>query len=224
MWDTGGEAEPGTREIVALFDDPLEKAAHWIRQGARLLDVSRDNLPACARWLKLFGVDAEHWAQEKWYALALLLPNLHRLAGKEAGIRLALQTLAGLPLRSIRQSREFTRLGDRDLSRLGQKSSRLGRDAVLGDRFEDLECLTLVIGPVSLATYNRFQAPEKQRDVDSMLMLSAPCYHRYRIQWIVDYEDRSPRLGQEHENARLGINSRMGQLYPGGHARRGEAA
>jgi hypothetical protein len=223
MWDSGGELEPGTREIVELFDDPLGKAGHWIRQGARLLDVRRDNLSACARWLKLFGVDAEDWAQDKCYALALLLPNLHRLAGKEAGIRLALQTLLGLPLNTIRQSREFTSLRENQLSRLGAQASRLGRDSVLGDRVEDLECLTLVIGPVSLATYNAFETSEKRLELDAVLELCAPCYHRHRIQWIVDYENRSPRLGLEEENARLGINSRMGQLR-GATERRWEAA
>jgi hypothetical protein len=209
MWDTGGQAEPGTREILELFDDPLEKARHWIREGARLLDVSRDNLPACARWLKLFGVDAEVWPKDQWYALALLVPNLHRLAGKESGIRLALRTLLGLPLKEIRESREFTWLPEIELSRLGSQASRLGRDSILGDRVEDLECLTLVVGPVSLSTYSDFQTNEKQRELDSVLSLCAPCYHRHRIQWIVDYQDRSPRLGLERENARLGINSRM---------------
>jgi hypothetical protein len=94
----------------------------------------------------------------------------------------------------------------------------------LGDRLEDLECLTLVIGPVSLATYNTFRTREKQRELDSVLALSAPCYQRRQVEWIVNYEDRSPRLGQEHENARLGINSRMGKRTKGDPAARGEAA
>jgi hypothetical protein len=224
MWDEGGEVEPGTREIVEVFDDPLEKAGHWLRQGARLLDVRRDNLPACARWLKLFGVDAADWPQDKWYAMALLLPNLHRLAGKEAGIRLALLTLLGLPLVGIRQSRDYTWLDEKDLSRLGAQASRLGRDSILGNRVEDLECLTLVIGPVSLATYNAFETSGKQRELEAVLALSAPCYHRHRIQWIVEYENRSPRLGLEQENARLGINSRMGQMRQGARAACREAA
>jgi hypothetical protein len=213
MWDTGGELELGTREILELFDDPLEKASHWIREGARLLDVSRNNLPACARWVKLFGVDAEVWPKNQWYALALLVPNLHRLAGKEAGIRLALRTLLGLPLMEIRGSREFTWLPESELSRLSAQANRLGRDSILGDRIEDLECLTLIIGPVSLATYSNFQTSEKQSELDSVLALCAPCYHKLRIQWTVDYQDRSPRLGLEQENGRLGINSRMGQLH-----------
>ena len=213
MWDTGGEQEPGTREIVALFDDPLEKAGHWLRQGARLLDVRRDNLPACARWLKLFGIDADAWPRDKWYELALLLPNLNRLAGKESGIRLVLQLLLSLPLKAILQSRDFTWLRTTRLTRLGSQASRLGRDFVVGDRLEGLERLTLVIGPVSLATYRSFETDDMRRQLDAVLALCAPCYQRNRIQWIVSHEDRNPRIGVEEENARLGINSHMGRVH-----------
>ena len=40
---------------------------------------------------------------------------LHRLAGKESGIRLALGALLDLPLREIRASREFTALPESEL-------------------------------------------------------------------------------------------------------------
>jgi predicted component of type VI protein secretion system len=210
MWDTGGELEPGTREIVELFDDPLQKAAHWIRQGARLFDVSRDNLPACGRWVALFGINPEDWPREKWYTLALLLPSLHRIAGKESGIRLALQALLGLPLFEIRRTPAFSYMAEDDLTRLGAKASRLGRDCIVGDRVEDLECLTLVIGPVPLDIHRAFQRERDAQEIDSVLALCAPCYQRYRISWVVNYPDRNPRLGIEEDNARLGVNSRMG--------------
>lgn len=223
MWDTGGELEPGTQEIVELFDDPLQKAAHWIRQGARLFDVSRDNMPACGRWLELFGINPEDWPKEKWYVLALLLPSLHRIAGKESGIRLALQVLLGLPLLEIRRTPTFSYMTEADLSLLGVKASRLGRDAILGDRVEDLECLTVVIGPVALATYSAFQREWERREIDSVLALCAPCYQRYRISWVVNYPDRNPRLGMAEENARLGVNSRMGMVTSNAHRVRSEA-
>jgi predicted component of type VI protein secretion system len=210
MWDTGGDVEPGTQEIAELFDDPLQKAAHWIRQGARLFDVGLDNLPACRRWLTLLGVNPDEWPREKWYALALLLPNLHRVAGKESGIRLALQMLLDLPLLKVERSRAFTYLPEDDLSRLGTQASRLGTDLVLGDRAEDLECLTLVLGPVPLATYRAFQGDPGRREIDIVLGLCAPCFQPYRIRWTVNYPDRSPRLGFQEENARLGVNSHLG--------------
>jgi hypothetical protein len=223
MWDTGGEAEPGTQEIVELFDDPLQKAAHWIRQGARLFDVSRDNLPACGRWLALFGINPEEWPREKWYALALLLPNLHRIAGKESGIRLALQALLRLPLLEIRRTPAFSYMAEDDLSRLGAKASRLGRDYVLGDRVENLECLTMVIGPVPLDTYRAFHGERERREIEAVLALCAPCYQRYRISWVVNYPNRNPRLGMEEDNARLGVNSRMGMAGSNSHRTRAEA-
>ncbi len=210
MWDTGGEMEPGTQEIIELFDDPLQKAAHWIRQGARLFDVSRDNLPACSRWLTLLGINPDDWPKEKWYALALLLPNLHRIAGKESGIRLALQALLNLPLQEIDGAREFSYLKEGELSLLGTRASRLGTDYILGDRVEDLECLTLVIGPVSLATYRAYQRDRERKEIEAVLGLCAVCFQRYRVSWVVNYPKRNPRLGMEEENARLGINSRMG--------------
>src|SRR5262245_24865040 len=49
MWDKGGEREPGTQEMLGVFDDPLQKMGHSIRHGARLFDVRKDKAEACAR-------------------------------------------------------------------------------------------------------------------------------------------------------------------------------
>src|SRR6266700_3174851 len=93
MWEKGGETEPGTQEILELVDDPIRKAAHWIREGARLFDIRPENPMDCARWIALFGLSADDWPQETWYNLALLLPSLQRLAGKERGVRFTLRLL-----------------------------------------------------------------------------------------------------------------------------------
>jgi hypothetical protein len=214
MWDKGGEAEPGTQEIVEAFDDPIQKAAHWIRQGARLFDLRPDDLPACQRWISLFGLHADDWPQEIWYNLALLLPSLHRLAGREEGIRLALDLLLGLPLYEIRRRRGFARLDDRDLTLLGSGYSRLGVDFIVGDRRDDLARLTLFLGPVSLDTYYKFQTEEALGRLDQVLNLCASCYHDVRVRWFVLDPRRPPRLGFEQENARLGVNSHLGRLQP----------
>jgi hypothetical protein len=214
MWDKGGEAEPGTQEIVEAFDDPIQKAAHWIRQGARLFDLRPDDYNACQRWIALFGLNAEDWPQEIWYNLALLLPSLHRLAGREEGIRLALDLLLGLPLWQIRRRRGFAYLKDEDLTLLGSEFARLGVDAVLGDRREDLARLTLFLGPVTLDQYYQFQEDEYRRRLDQVLDLTASCYQEARVRWFVLDPQRAPRLGHEQENARLGINSHLGRLQP----------
>jgi hypothetical protein len=214
MWDKGGEAEPGTQEIVEALDDPLQKAGHWIRQGARLFDIRPEDAAACSRWISLFGLNAEDWPVESWYNLALLLPSLHRLAGREEGIRLALDLLLGLPLFEIRKRPGWSYLDDGDLSLLGARASRLGVDLIAGDRMEDLARLTLVIGPVSLETYDEFREQENRQRLDAVLRLCAACHQNYRVSWLVLDPGRAPRLGVEKENARLGVNSHLGRPEP----------
>ena len=210
FWDKGGEAEPGTREILEPLDDPLQKANHWVREGARLFDVQRDNPSACSRWISLFGLNPEDWPMESWYKLALLLPNLHRLAGTERGIQFALQLLLDLPLWEIRKRRAYDYLEDEELTLLGRKASRLGVDCIVGDVLEDLPRLVLVIGPVLLDTYYEFQKEEGRCRLDAVLELCLPCYQKSRISWFVLDPARPPRLGLEKENSRLGINSHLG--------------
>ena len=210
MWDRGGDAELGTKEILELFDDPLQKTARWIRAGERLLDLRPDLMDACSRWISLFGVNLEDWPPQSRYKLAALLPNLHRFAGKEEGIRLTLRLLVGLPLQEICRRRSYSCLEDDDLSLLGCEASRLGVDAVAGDRVEDLECLVVVIGPVPLQTYYEFQKEDHARLLAAALNLCLPCYQKNCVTWSVLDPTRAPRLGFEKENARLGINSHLG--------------
>ncbi len=210
MWDMGGETEPGTREIVELLDDPLQKAGHWIRGGARLFEVRPGNPGACARWIALFGVNPDEWPAAVWYTLAILLPSLQDLAGKEHGIRFALQALLGLPLKEVRRRPSFRRMRDEDFTLLARRSSRLGVDCIVGDRVEDLAQLTFVIGPVSLAGYYEFQQPANAQLLNRVLDLCAPFWRKCALSWTVLDERGSPRLGLEAENARLGINSHLG--------------
>lgn len=211
MWDRGGDAELGTKEIFELFDDPLQKTARWIRAGERLLDLRPDRTDACSRWISLFGLNPEDWPPRCRYKLAALLPNLHRLAGKKEGIHLTLHLLLGLPLQETREQRSYSFLADDDVSLLGGRASRLGVDAVAGGRVEDLECLVLMIGPVPLQTYYLFQEEEHSRLLAAALHLCMPCYQKHRVSWSVLDPARAPRLGFEKENARLGINSHLGR-------------
>lgn len=214
MWDQGGEAEPGTREIVELLDDPLEKAGHWLREGARLFDIQAGDPRACARWMGLFGLVPEDWPQELWYRLALLLPNLQSLAGKEFGIRFALDLLLGLPLREIRRAPMFQYFGEDQLSRLGGNFGRLGVDLVVGAKAEDLARLTLVVGPVELDAYYEFLEPEKKNLLQAVLDLVCSSYQTRAVQWLVLDAAKPPRLGMERDNSRLGINSYLGAGRP----------
>ena len=212
FWDTGGEAEIGTREIVSVVDDPFQKAAHWLREGARLFDISERNLDACARWISLFGLDPEVWPQELWFRLSLLLPSLQSLAGKEHGIRFALQLLLGLPLEKIRRRPRVRYLAEEDLRLLGEAHSRLGVDFALGDHVEDLAQLVLVIGPVPLETYYRFQQEDQRYLLHATLYLVTTCHQNWSVEWRVADRRRAPRLGVEALNSRLGLNTHLGAL------------
>ena len=202
----------GTREIVGVIDDPYQKAAHWLRQGARLFDIGANNPDACARWIALFGMNPEHWPAQIWYPLAVLLPSLQSLAGKEYGMRFALHLMLGLPTQGIRRAARFRRLAEPGLSLLGERMSRLGVDAIVGDRVEDLAQLTLVIGPVPLDTYYAFQEEGRKGLLDAVLYLIAPCHQRYRVAWSIEDRAKAPALGIEERNSRLGLNSMFGSL------------
>ena len=210
FWDAGSDGQPGTREILSAVDDPYQKAAHWLREGARLFDIGPRNLDACARWMALFGLNSEHWAPESWHTLAILLPSLQALAGKEYGMRFALHHMLGLPLEGVRRRPRKRYLEDEQLSLLAKRLSRLGVDSVLGDHIEDLSELELLIGPVPLAQFQTFQQGERKSLLEAVLYLILPCHQRYTVRWSVADRGKAPRLGQEERNARLGLNSYLG--------------
>jgi hypothetical protein len=210
MWDAGGDGEIGTKEIVELFDDPLQKAAHWVREGARIFDIHPDNRPACGRWINLFGLDAAPWPEENWYELALLLPQLHQLAGRQDGIRLALKQLLNLDLLEIRQRRRLLMVAHRDLSLLGVQASILGVNYCIGNRLETVRSWEVRIGPVTLARYYEMQEEPSRRRLDATLRLCMPFHQDFEVSFLVLDPQRAPRLGMETENSRLGINTHLG--------------
>lgn len=212
FWDSGGESQVGTREIVSVLDDPYQKASHWLREGARLFDISPTNLDACARWIALFGLNPEHWPPDSWYHLAILLPSLQGLAAKEYGMRFALNLMLGLPLEAIRREKRFRYLAEPSRSLLANRMSRLGVDCIVGDRVEDLALLKLLIGPVPLETFYAFQEEKNKALLEAVLYLITPCHQRYQIAWSIQDRARAPRLGQEACNSRLGLNSYLGAL------------
>ena len=214
MWDTGREGAAGTKEIVGTLDDPLQKAAHWLRQGARLFDLQPDNFAACSRWISLFGLTPDDWPQETWYNLSLLLPSVQRLAATEHGIRLMFQLLLHLPIHEIRYFPSSRSLPEADCSFLGAKFNRLGTDYVLGNEMEDLSGIMLRVGPISLPDYYACQHSETKQLISSVLDLCMSFHRRCWVSWLVADPGKSPRLGIEEENARLGINSHLGCPEP----------
>ena len=207
MQDRGGDQEPGTKEVFEPLDDPLWKAHHWVYEGARLFDISPAKPDACARWVEVFGLSPAKWPDEQLYPLALLLPSLQALAGTERGIRLALDLLLHLPLQGVKRYPAHQFVAPGQLSLLGSSFNRLSVDCVVGNCIEDLPRSELVLGPVSLDTYYRFQEPAGKALLAEVLRLVTPCYSRYSAFWVVADPEKGPRLGIKQENAVLGINS-----------------
>jgi hypothetical protein len=211
MWDQGGEDEPGTREILEPVDDPLQKAAHWIREGAELFDIRPGHLEACSRWISLFGLSADDWPPEAWYSLSLLLPRIQNLADTAEGIRLAFQVLAHLSVNEISFFKCSRLMPEDEWSLLGERSCRLGVDTILGNRLEDLAGVCIVVGPVPLFVYKEFHRDENKQLITNILGLSLSCQRECRVTWLVEDRKRAPRLGFEKQNGRLGINSYLGR-------------
>lgn len=210
MHEASREGQIGTREFVSLFDDAIEKAAVYVRLGGLFFDVRQSNPAGCKRWIELFGIDPDAWPQERWYRLAILLPCLRYLAGRERGLRLALRLLLGLEVSAINWCPRRTMMAAEDRSLLGERAGRLGVDLILGDGVDDEASMEITLGPISLAEYWRHQTEEGQYRLNQVMRLVAPYHWVYELKWLVGDSSRAPRLGVEIENAVLGVNSHLG--------------
>jgi Type VI secretion, TssG len=213
MWDSGGEAELGTRELLEPLDDPLQKLVHWIYEGASLLRLAPGNLAAAARWISLFGFAPEEWPRSHWYDLALLLLELPEIAGSEEAVRFALDRVFSLPVSSTIFRSSLAVLKDSARTHLGRNSSRLGVDFIVGDAFHDLAHIRIDIGPVSLSTYEEYAGGGGQKLLGRLLALVLPVYTDYELRWIVLDPVQPPRLGIAEQNCRLQVNSYLGAGY-----------
>ena len=211
MWDSGGERGAGTREILEPFDDPLEKLKHWFHEGAPLFHLAPEEGAGCARWLALFGIDADEWPRRLWYRLASLIADVAQLSCTEEGCALVLQVLLRLPVYRFSYHPTLAVLPEAALSRLGGRASRLGVDLLLGDAVEDLATTEIEIGPVSLETYERFAETEDGKDLlHRVLELLMPIATGYDVRWLLEDQTQPPRLGIAAANSRLGLNTHMG--------------
>jgi predicted component of type VI protein secretion system len=164
--------------------------------------------------MRLFGITPEDWPGESWYTLAVLLPRLHILAGREVGLRLALKLLLGLEIVTLHWRQRCTPLLPEDLSRLGERASRLDVDLVdliVGKELADEAVLEITVGPVSLPLYHQQQTAEGQRRLQQVLHLALPYHLGHAVRWVVGNTERAPRLGIDEENAVLGINTHLGR-------------
>lgn len=210
MRESGGEAEMGTREICHVFDDPIQKAAHWFRAGAPLFEIGPGREAACRRWLSLFGIVHENWPTNLLYPLSVLAPTLSSMAGREIGIRLAFLAIFEVAVSAIRQKKSYRFLDKDQQSSLGVQYCRLGRDFVSGDRLQDWNGITVRLGPVTLDRYQWFNTQEGKRLTDLTTALCMSAYQSYSIEWLVGDTTRAPRLARPADNSRLGLNFHLG--------------
>jgi len=210
MREVSREGEVGTRELVSIFDDAIEKASVHMRLGGLFFDVRPENPRGCARWIKLFGIEPEDWPKERWYRLAVLLPCLRYLTGRESGLRLAMRMLLDLEISSIAWRPRRTLMDPSDRSLLGSRDSRLGVDLIVGDGIDDEALMEITLRAETLEKFRRHRAEESQKLINQVMRLVAPYHWVYRFEWLIGDVSRAPRLGVEIENAVLGVNSHLG--------------
>jgi len=210
MREVSREGEVGTRELVSIFDDAIEKASVHMRLGGLFFDVRPENPRGCARWIKLFGIEPEDWPKERWYRLAVLLPCLRYLTGRESGLRLAMRMLLDLEISSIAWRPRRTLMDPSDRSLLGSRDSRLGVDLIVGDGIDDEALMEITLRAETLEKFRSYQMEENQKLINRVMRLVAPYHWVYRFEWLVGDVLRAPRLGVEIENAVLGVNSHLG--------------
>jgi hypothetical protein len=210
MREASRDGEIATRELVSIFDDAVEKAAVYMRLGGPFFNVRPENPGGCARWIKLFGIEPEDWLKEKWYKLAILLPCLRYLTGRESGLRLSMRMLLDLEIASISWRPRRTLMDASDRSLLGSRDSRLGVDLIVGDGIDDEALMEITLRAETLEKFRRHQTNEGQKRINQVMRLVAPYHWVYRFKWLIGDIDRAPRLGEEIENAVLGVNSHLG--------------
>jgi len=212
MHEASRDGEIGTRELVSIFDDAVEKASVYVRLGGLIFDVRPGNPGGCARWIRLFGIEPENWPKERWYKLAIILPCLRYLTGRESGLRLAMRMLLNIEISSITWRPRRTLMNPADRSLLGSQASRLGVDLLVGDGIDDEALMEITLRAETLEKYRGFQTDEWRRRIDQVMRLVAPYHWVYQFKWLVGDTNRPPRLGIEIENAVLGINSHLGNI------------
>lgn len=205
----------GVDPLMALLDNPVHKLRHHLRGGGEFFALRPDDPVSARRWIEeVFQIDPSPWHRARWPAIARLLPVLHRTAGHEAGVTLALRLVFGLPLAAFGLERAFLPAPYVERLTLGTRGARLGVDALLGVGRTEVARLALTVGPVSLATYRAHEAPELLAERRAVYALVVPASLASGVveRWIV---------GDPHAAARL-AGGALGTL--GAYAARAEFA
>ena len=199
--------------LFALFDAPILRVRHAVRQAGGFLELRPDEVSTALRWIEgIFHVSPAAWPKRRWYAVARLLPTLHRVAGRAEAIPLALGLVFGLPVARVQIVSGIAELAAAGRTHLASANSRLGSDAVLGTGLRATTAIEIVIGPVSVETYQEHHtaAERAERDAIYRLVLPAHLHRAVRERWTVGTPANPPRLQDGWQPAALGLNSYLG--------------
>ena len=201
-------------ELFALFDNPLGKLGHTVRMGGGFLELRPDDPSTSLRWIEgLFQISAQSWPKRRWYAVARLLPALHRVAGRADAVPLALGLVFQLPVMHVKSVAGLVPTHDTRRTRLGMKNGRLGVDASVGAGVRALTGLAITIGPVTLDQYREHTLPSERAQRDALYRLVLPAHVQDAVveRWRVGDPADGSRLGDLWNPSALGVNSYLGQ-------------
>ena len=210
------ENEFRSDRFFALFDSPLAKLAHRVRRGGDYFVASPDDMVRTRRWIEeIFQLSAERWTEERWFAIARLLPALHRIAGRELALRVACRLVFSLPVESVTMHTGLVKLDGARTTRLGSSNARLGVDSVAGTGLRDEASVEVRFGPVDLAMYLAHTGERARRERDALYRLVLPMHlaQSVRERWRVGSASEPARVGAAGANedaAVLGVNSYLG--------------
>lgn len=211
------EYEFRSDRFFALFDSPLAKLAHRVRRGGDYFVASPDDMVRTRRWIEeIFQLSAERWSEERWFAVARLLPALHRIAGRELALRVACRLVFTLPVESVTMHAGMVKLAG-GTTRLGVSNARLGVDSIAGTGLRDEASIEVRYGPIDLAMYLAHTGDAARRERDELYRLVLPMHlaRSVRERWRVGDASQPARVGGAKANedaAVLGVNSYLGAL------------
>jgi hypothetical protein len=210
------ENEFRSDRLFALFDSPLAKLAHRVRRGGDYFVASPDDMVRTRRWIEeIFQLSAERWTEQRWFAIARLLPALHRIAGRELALRVASRLVFSLPVESVTMHAGLVKLDGPGSTRLGTSNARLGVDAIAGTGLRDESSVEVRYGPIDLAMYLAHTGEVARRERDALYRLVLPMHlaRAVRERWRVGDASQPARVGGAGSNedaAVLGVNSYLG--------------
>ncbi|MEO7038567.1 MAG: PASTA domain-containing protein [Gemmatimonadaceae bacterium] len=209
------EYEFRSDRFFALFDSPLAKLAHRVRRGGDYFVASPDDMVRTRRWIEeIFQLSAERWREDRWFAVARLLPALHRIAGRELALRVACRLVFTLPVESVTMHAGMVKLAG-GTTRLGVSNARLGVDSIAGTGLRDEASIEVRYGPIDLAMYLAHAGDAARRERDELYRLVLPMHlaRSVRERWRVGDASQPARVGGAKVNedaAVLGVNSYLG--------------